>query len=65
MGENTLSTAVQQVITSLTTAFTTSDLITIVTACVGAVAGYVVLWFGIRYVITRVRKGVFGGKLSA
>lgn len=65
MGENTLSTAIQSVITALTTAFTTSDLITIVTACIGAVAAYVVLWFGIRYVIKRVRKGVFGGRLSA
>lgn len=67
MGETTssLSTALQSVITSLTGAFSTSDLITVVTACIGAVAGYVVLWFGIRYIIKRVRNGVFKGKIGA
>lgn len=65
MGESTLATNLQSIITSLTSAFTTSDLLTIVTACIAAVAGYVVLWFGIRYVIKRVRNGVFKGKMGA
>lgn len=66
MGEtSTLSTQLQSVVTSLTSAFTTSDLLTIVTTCIAAVAGYVVLWFGIRYVIKRVRNGVFKGKMGA
>ena len=63
--DNPLATAIDSIITSLTTAFTTSDLITIVTKMIGAVAIYVVLWFGIRYVIRCVRSAVFRGKLKA
>lgn len=65
MEGNALSTAVDNIITALTTAFTTSDLITIVTKMIGAVAIYVVLWFSIRYVIRAVRSAVFRGKLRA
>lgn len=65
MGESVLETAITNIITALTTAFTTGDLIMIVTKMVGAVAIYVVLWFGIRYVIRAVRSAVFRGKLRA
>lgn len=65
MDSNPLATAVDNIITALTTAFTTSDLITIVTKMIGAVAIYVVLWFSIRYVIRAVRSAVFRGKLKA
>lgn len=65
METSVLETAITNIITALTTAFTTSDLIMIVTKMVGAVAIYVVLWFGIRYVIRAVRSAVFRGRLRA
>lgn len=58
----TLSSDLESVTTAITTAFTTSDLISIVTTGVGAVAGYVVLWFGVRYIAKLVKSGIFKGK---
>lgn len=59
----TLETDLQSVVTAITGAFTTADLMTVVSAVIGAVAGYVVLWFGVRKIIKGVRSGIFGGKL--
>lgn len=60
-----ITSAVEDIIDSLTTAFTTSDLVTIVTKMVAAVAIYCVLWFSIRYIIRCVRSAVFRGRLRA
>lgn len=67
MGESTstLATSLDSVVTSLTSAFSTSDLITIVTTCITAVAAYVILWFGVRYIIKRVKNGILKGKIGA
>lgn len=64
MGENTLATSLQSLVTAITSAFTTSDLLSIVTVAITAVAGYVVLWFGIKFIIRKVRSGIFRGRLG-
>lgn len=58
-----LSTNLNSVVTSVTSSFTTTDLISVVTICIGAVSGYVILWFGVRKVLGAVKSGVFRGKL--
>lgn len=65
MGESTLATNLQSIVTALTGAFTTADLISIVTVTLTAVAGYVILWFGVRYIIRKVSKGILRGKIGA
>lgn len=58
-----LATELGKVVTALTTAFTTTDLMTVVTVTIGGVAIYLILWFGVRYVAKRVVKAIFGGRL--
>lgn len=64
MEGNTLATSLQSLVTAITSAFSTSDLLSIVTVAITAVAGYVVLWFGIRFIIRKLRSGIFRGKLG-
>lgn len=64
MEGNTLATSLQSLVTAITSAFTTSDLLSIVTVAITAVAGYVVLWFGIKFIIRKVRAGIFRGRLG-
>lgn len=61
--EATLSENLTSVIDAIKGAFTTADLMTVVTATIGAVAAYVVLWFGVRFVTRKVTRGIFGGRL--
>lgn len=63
MGESTLATNLNSVVTAIQNAFTTSDLMSVVTITIGAVAAYVVLWFGVRFVTRKVTRGIFGGRL--
>lgn len=63
LAEATLSENLTSVINAIKDAFTTADLMTVVTLTIGAVAAYVVLWFGVRFVTRKVTRGIFGGRL--
>lgn len=60
----TIAEDLSGVVTGITGAFTTADLLAIVGVVIGAVAGYVVLWFGVRKLISAAKAGIFRGKLK-
>lgn len=49
-------------ISTITTAIPTSDILSIVGLALTAGAGYVLIWFGIRFIKKQVSKGIFRGR---
>lgn len=50
-------------ITTITGAIPTSDILSIVGIALTAGAGYVLIWFGIRFIKKQISKGIFRGRL--
>ena len=64
--ENTVSNALDfsSISTALTTAVTPAQIITIIAAIIGVGMTFVLMWFGVRKLVSIFRKAVTKGKIS-
>lgn len=64
--ENAVSNALDfsPIITALTTAVTPTQIITIIAGIIGVGMTFVLMWFGVRKLVSIFRKAVTKGKIS-
>lgn len=64
--ENTVSSALNftPISTALTTAVTPAQIITIIASVIGVGMTFVLMWFGVRKLVSIFRKAVTKGKIS-
>lgn len=64
--ENAVSNALDfsAIITALTTAVTPAQIITIIASIIGVGMTFVLMWFGVRKLVSIFRKAVTKGKIS-
>lgn len=63
--ENTdLSSLVEPISTALTSAITPAQIVTVLASIVGVGMTFVLMWFGVRKLISIFRKAVTKGKIS-
>lgn len=64
--ENTVSNALNfsPISTALTTAVTPTQIITIIAGIIGVGMTFVLMWFGVRKLVSIFRKAVTKGKIS-